>query len=521
MVRGMTRLGAEHDRSATHSTHFKQAHAKIGIHQLESRFKRGRILPNMRVSDPIDAREAQISKLVESKQDIAALRQHVKEIVDGPAFRGSSRSGQFLQFVVDQSIAGHFDSLKERLIGVKLFGRSPSYDTGEDAIVRVTASDVRKRLLQHYGANGTASEFRVTLPLGSYIPEIIRDKPFDSVLVDSLGVPADNAPHFPADHPASDTVREAAENPAAVPGSLSVPGSKAPRRLGFLAGVIALLAFTATGWSLYLGRISHADPRPASPFPWSVLFNPSHPTHLITSDPNIVVIQQAAGTELSLSDYANHRYIPEPNKLSPDQARFFKTLFWGDNSAAAVDAPIAARIAELSHPNTAFNVRAARSIQFSDLKNDDNFIFLGSPRSNPWFALFNDQLDFRFVFDKASGQEIVANARPQSNELREYVPTAQGWATGRSFAVIAFVQNPDQNGHVLLLAGADGEGTEAAGKLVTDLPRLASVLKSCEGTSSSAIQHFQILLQLNTMAGTPSNVSVVACHLLPGNPSPK
>ena len=469
----------------------------------------------MRVSDPIDARETQFSKIVESKQDIAALRQHVKAIIDGPAFRGSSRSGQFLQFVVDQSIAGHFDSLKERLIGVKLFGRSPSYDTGEDAIVRVTASDVRKRLLQHYGANGTASEFRITLPLGSYIPEIIRDKPADHGSLNSLGVPGDHSSHYAVDHPVSDAVRELAETPGVVPGPQVVQEKRAARRIWFLAGALGMVAVAVTGWTL--GRLSHADPRPFSPFPWSVLFNLSHPTNLITSDPNIVVIQQAAGSELSLSDYANHKYIPEPNNLSADQARFFKTLFWGDNSAAAIDAPIAARIAELPHPNTAFNVRAARSIQFSDLKNDDNFIFLGSPRSNPWFALFNDQLDFRFVFDKNTGQEIVANVHPQPNELREYIPTAQGWATGRSFAVIAFVQNPDQNGHVLLLAGADGEGTEAAGKLVTDLPRLASVLKNCAGSPSGTIQHFEILLQLNTMAGTPSNVSVGACHLLPGS----
>jgi hypothetical protein len=57
----------------------------------------------------------------------------------------------------------------------EVFGRSPSYDTGEDAIVRVTASDVRKRLLQHYDRNGSASEFRINLPLGSYIPEIIYE----------------------------------------------------------------------------------------------------------------------------------------------------------------------------------------------------------------------------------------------------------------------------------------------------------------------------------------------------------
>ncbi len=475
----------------------------------------------MRVSDPIDAREAQITKIVESKQDIAALRQHVKEIVDGPAFKGSARSGQFFQYVVDQSIAGHFDTLKERLIGVELFGRSPSYDTGEDAIVRVTASDVRKRLLQHYGMNGASSEFRITLPLGSYIPEIVQDKPADPNPLDSHEEPQEALTSSVVDHPVSDTARQPAGNLRTAPAPRDVAEKRAATPIWFLAGVIVLVAVGATGWALFFGRLSHTDAHSLSPYPWSILFNPSHATNLITSDPNIVVLQEISGSELSLSDYANHNYIPEPNKLSPDINHFFKTLLWGDHSAAAVDAPIAARVAALPHTGTAFNVLAARSIQFSDLKNDDNFIFLGSPRSDPWFALFSDELDFRFAFDKATGQEIIVNAHPRSNELQRYVPTAQGWATGKSFAVIAFVQNPDQNGQVLLLAGANGEGTEAAGKLATDLPRLSAVLKNCEGSQSGKIQHFEVLLQLNTMAGTPSNVNVVACHLLPGSSTQK
>src|ERR1700728_4398649 len=124
--------------------------------------------------DPIDAREAEIAKIAGSKEEVATLRLHLKEIIEGTAFKGSHRSGQFLQYIVDQAIAGNFESLKERVIGVELFGRSPSYDTGEDAIVRVTASDVRKRLLQHYGKDGATSEFRISLPLGAYIPEIAR-----------------------------------------------------------------------------------------------------------------------------------------------------------------------------------------------------------------------------------------------------------------------------------------------------------------------------------------------------------
>ncbi len=117
---------------------------------------------------------SRVARILETEQDVAQFQQHLKEVIAGEAFKGSHRSGQFLTYIVEESIAGRFSALKERIIGVKLFGRAPSYDTGEDAIVRVTASDVRRRLLQHYGKYGITSEFRISLPLGSYIPEITR-----------------------------------------------------------------------------------------------------------------------------------------------------------------------------------------------------------------------------------------------------------------------------------------------------------------------------------------------------------
>jgi len=133
---------------------------------------------------PNEARIAGISKIAETKADIAALHQHLKQVIAGDVFKGSHRSVQFLQFIVDQAIAGRFDSLKERVIGMELFGRSASYDTGDDAIVRVTASDVRRRLLEHYGRYGATSEFRISLPSGSYIPEITRQPNGAAAVVD-------------------------------------------------------------------------------------------------------------------------------------------------------------------------------------------------------------------------------------------------------------------------------------------------------------------------------------------------
>ena len=151
---------------------------------------------------------------------------------------------------------------------------------------------------------------------------------------------------------------------------------------------------------------------------------------------------------------------------------FCKDILRGDK-AAAVDTRVIASIAELAESaSRKINVQVARDVRLSDLYTDDNFIFLGSPRSNLWTTLFNDQLDFRFDFDGKSHQEVIRNVHPLPGESSSYVPTAKGWATGQSFATISFVQNAGKDGQVLILAGANGEGTAAAGELVSNGPRV-------------------------------------------------
>lgn len=462
--------------------------------------------------DTLDTREAEFAKLASSVEDLAALQKHVSEIIRGPAFKGSHRSGQFLKYIIDQSIAGRFDLLKERLIGIELFGRSPSYDTGEDAIVRVTASDVRRRLLQHYGTNEKPSAFRLSVPLGSYIPEITR------FATDEGANSIESHPQVNHIHAEAGLSQDVHGDPAAKPATTN-PRTGRSYWGAILLGCIAGAAVVLLG--IVFNRSATIKAAPSTrelSLPWTGLLSPAHPVHLITSDPNIVAIQSVTGSELSLSDYANHKYIPDESRLTPEEVRYCHAILWGDNSAAAVDPPIAVRIGALAAMNAkTIDSRASRSIQFSDLKTDDNFIFLGSPRSDPWTSLFSDQLDFRFTFDQASKQEIIVNRHPRANEAARYVPTALGWATGQSFAIVAFIQNPDTNGQVLMLAGANGEGTEAAGEFITDLPRLSKSLRACGIKPNGPPAHFEFLLGLNTMAHSPSHVDVVACHVLGGS----
>jgi hypothetical protein len=407
---------------------------------------------------------------------------------------------------VNRSVSGHCDELKERLIGVELFGRSPSYDTGEDAIVRVTASDVRRRLLQHYGTYGTASEFRIRLPLGSYIPEIARDVPVKTDALEqseieiSREAPIDFlAPSLPLmDEEASVLVNREV-----------MPRLSGGRRFWTQWKVLLCCLSIAVAGILAVWLTMRTESL------WGTLFGFQLSTKLITSDPNIAEVQSLTGQMVTLSDYANQRYVPNPEKAQP-QVMNLSTEILRRDQAAAVDTGIAVNIAEWRDQAKAgrLMIQSARTLRFSDLLKDGNFILLGSPMSNPWALFYSDHLDFRFVFDQSSGQEIIENLHPRNGESSRYVPTAMGFATGQSFAVASYLRNPDHLGHVLLIAGANAEGTEAVSDLMTDSATISAVMSRCGLPPRAPIPNFQLLLRLSTMAGSPGHSEVIACHVL-------
>ena len=85
-------------------------------------------------------------QLGELSRFASELKAAVEVICKSPPFRTSAKSCQFLRHIVQHTLEGNVDELKERLIGIVLLGRETTYDTGSDAGVRVRANDVRKRL---------------------------------------------------------------------------------------------------------------------------------------------------------------------------------------------------------------------------------------------------------------------------------------------------------------------------------------------------------------------------------------
>ena len=106
-----------------------------------------------------------------SAEQADTVRRALELVISSDAFAGSKRCQDFLRLVVERALAGELDALSERIIGVEMFGRPADYDTSNDAIVSVRATEVRKRLAQYYREAVITPVVRIELPPGSYIPE--------------------------------------------------------------------------------------------------------------------------------------------------------------------------------------------------------------------------------------------------------------------------------------------------------------------------------------------------------------
>jgi TolB-like protein/tetratricopeptide (TPR) repeat protein len=98
-----------------------------------------------------------------------AIRFEIARITASPGFAGAERMRRFLDFIVNKTIDGEAESLKEYVIGVEVYGRA-DFDPRTDTIVRVEARRLRKKLQEYYAANGRQDQVVVSLPSGSYVP---------------------------------------------------------------------------------------------------------------------------------------------------------------------------------------------------------------------------------------------------------------------------------------------------------------------------------------------------------------
>src|SRR5258706_3116463 len=306
-----------------------------------------------------------IAKMGEAAKHESDVWRHRDEIVKGVAFKGSPRSQAFLNHVVEKALHGDSADLRERSIGIALFERPAAYDTADDAIVRVTASDVRKRLLQHYGNIGAEPKIRIGLPPGSYVPEFsfspssALSPRASSMTVASLGNPS------------------VAERPVA------------NIRFGWrmAASIVTLvLLFAGASWWTFGRRPGYSASK--ENLIQAAFQGTLSPTQVVVADDALVLIQVLLDHRFTLQEYENLTYLQAPDLVkAKDLQRFWASLSSRQITNAG-DLQNANRIlADLRARNRDVAIRLARQMHARTFRNG-NFVILGSSFSNPWSAFF-------------------------------------------------------------------------------------------------------------------------------------
>src|SRR6202453_5280428 len=182
---------------------------------------------------PVGAKQVQDPAQPISALEASAIREQLDRLLTHPLFSNSKRYPVLLAYAVEQTLKGNAAELKERSIGIEVFGRAPSYDANADPVVRITAGEVRKRLMQYYYDSAHDRELVIELPSGSYVPQFRAPEP-------------EGPPELLVPTPEPAVV-------AAAPVPVSVQHRPARRRrwlfLAFLFG-LAVAASLAIGWKL-------------------------------------------------------------------------------------------------------------------------------------------------------------------------------------------------------------------------------------------------------------------------------
>jgi hypothetical protein len=411
------------------------------------------------------------------------IRLELEAVLDSPEFRGSHRGQILLRYLVTNALDGGVERLKERTIGIELFHREVSYDTGQDAIVRVAANDIRKRLAAHYQHTDRASSgsgVRISLAPGSYIPDFeIQETVSPDAINEGLPLPP-------------------------------VPPQKAGNRISawapwiVAAGLAAFCAFLVSQNSAL--RSATTGPARFAILPWSQLAAPGASVALVAADDNFGFYKTLFSADPSLTFYTGQPWLEEiANRLPflPDLSRIPVT--------SIADASIAARVGSvLQRCGSSISVRSPRTVQIGDFKSDRSVILLGSAYANPWVGLWNDRLNFRIEYDPVARKQVCKNASPRPGESPVYEGTAHTPMPGLAYAIISLVPNLSRDGFVLIIAGTNMEGTEAAGEFVTDLPRLAAALRSCGIDPAAKVERLELLMRLDHMRAECTRSEIIA-----------
>ena len=360
--------------------------------------------------------------------------------------------------------------MKERTLGIEVFGREPDYDTNLDPVVRTTAAEIRKRLAQYYQEPNHEMEPRIDLPLGSYAARF----------------------QAPLGKPATATAVVFAE-----PGTGAVgPAVQEERHPKYRA--VKVMALVALMGAVLLGAwLRPWAPHSALDRLWSPVLESSSPLLLCVGQRPFV----GMSTTEPQSSSAPAKYA------ATSQTTLFQLYYLGSQNVAFPDVMTLGRLAGfLQAKGKAFHVRGESSTTFEDLR-DGPVVLIGAFNNDWSMRLMGPR---RFSFEREGDTfwiKDVRNPSDKSHAVNYAMPYLQ---LTEDFALVSRVLDPVTERMVVLAGGLTGYGTMAAGEFLSNPAYMETI--AAAAPANWARKNVEVLISTKVINGKSGPPKTVIAH---------
>ena len=380
------------------------------------------------------------------------VQHQVERILADPIFHNSKRCCTLLRFIVANTLNGHQENLKERIIGIELYGRSCVYITSEDATVRVAASELRKRLLQYYSDPMHKNELRIDVPVRSYVAEFC-------------------APDFSA---------EEQEHKTATPNKQYVRWR--------VAAVFVLL--------LILSGILYRSFQPVSAIDrfWAPMLQSNLPVSISIGAPtadetdgNAAGIRSgAANSVITLHKFLSQQYVFPLTELNVETAI---TSYLGLRGKGCT-------------------LRFAPTTTLADLRGQP-LVVIGSLR-NEWSLHLGSNLRYHIPVAAPPSLNWIQDANNPSDQRWSVDMNAPYQQISSDYALVSRVYDQTTGQWWIGIAGLTGLGTLAAQQLIVDPEAISEVARHLPHDWDH--KNLQIVLAVKILQGSPGKPRVLAVY---------
>ena len=423
----------------------------------------------------------QHNTVLDAAPDRSEIRRLLEDILRSAPFRTSPQCRNLFRYIVEHSLSGLDDSLRERVIGIEVFGRATDYDNAEDPVVRLRAADIRKRLAQYYLANESLSvDWRIEIPTGSY------------------------KAYF---HKVGTYAADGIEHPHLAAAQSQIPPTKTSRRnlvwmLLLLAGAVGVAVA-----SLLMTRAAPTSKSALDLFWEPVLLN-SSPVLVCTGTNRVYRLSEDALPRYRRNNPSSEgiNSNPEMSVPMPDlKVTVQDVVPVTDTYLTTGDASAAAQIAMLlTSRHHGLDLRFGSDVSFGDLR-EGSAVLVGA-FNNSWTLNMTDNL--RFVFDHGNTPQMHVQDRLDLSH--SWAPKYGNGDLTEDYAIVSRILNSKTGSVLVTIGGLDHSGTRAASNFVTNPQAIAGLVNQAPKDWSR--RNMQVVLHTNVTQGIPDFPTVVAAH---------